>query len=283
MRPRNLSLMISMLPLAAMLSTPLLAQDAADAQQLAARRARQTPPAPGKLDPNCKVEVLTIQNVDAVDLSQIIQQFAAAMGEAVFIASDSSTNRLVVGANSDAVLAKLEDLIKSLDKPADTVGPQKVIESIILQHSNAHELGGYLIDLTRMGSRGAAPRISIVPDARTNTLWVSGDSDDVRRVVEVAQKMDAIASRADSNDTGPTAWRHYRLQHTSATETSAVINELLKISMSKARVVPDSSSNSLLTSAAEADDARIAELVQLLDVPADKKNSTGSSDAPKEK
>lgn len=233
----------------------------------------QPPPDPRRaaLQPDSELRVLTIRHVDVMELAQTVQSFAGAMREPAFIAPYPATQRLVLAANSEVVLAKLETLISALDQLPEAELAKELVESVTLGNATAEQLAHALIQLTQLSGR--AVRLSIVPDLRTNTLWIYGDGEEVKRCAEIARKMDTLADGATPGggggvSRGLTDWRHYPLQHTDAARVSEVINELLKLSSIKARVVADAHSNALVASVPEGVDiSSVSELVRLLDVP----------------
>lgn len=96
-------------------------------------------------------------------------------------------------------------------------------------------LGSSLMDMTGLSSLGAATSLRIVPEVRSNALYVSGPSDLVQQVEEVLKVLDASELPESLRDRLP---RMVPVEHADVDEVAAIIENVYKDYMQAPAAMP---------------------------------------------
>jgi type II secretory pathway component GspD/PulD (secretin) len=96
-------------------------------------------------------------------------------------------------------------------------------------------LGSSLMDMSGLSSLGAASTLRIVPEIRSNALYVSGPSDLVRQVEDVLKVLDASELPESLRDRVP---RMIAVEHADVTEVAEIIESLYKDYMQAPAAIP---------------------------------------------
>ena len=168
------------------------------------------------------------------------------------IVSDPGTNRLIVSADVED-MAKIEGLVKELDKASVDVGGVKVIP---LEVADASQLASVVSNAVRkIDSHGRVTTpLLISPDTRTNSLIISGPAGDIKAaevlITQLDKKLDKEVReiRVIRLTTGNAATMAQSLMRLFAQETSSI-----RYSSSYSRYGSSSSSRSASTFRVEAE------------------------------
>ncbi len=196
----------------------------------------------------------------------------------VTVSVDSRNNAMIIaGAGGDIDTAA--QLIEQLDVKPTTEARE--VHVVHLKNGDAREIGRALEQTFASETRDARGRvrrqsnIQVSTDRSSNTLIIAAAGGEWPRVQEVLEKL-----QAQAQDVATPSTRLIALQHAKVDQLVRTLNEIFsprgrgrRRGSSDAPVTITSSqrSNSLLVSAAEDDQAKIAELVKRLDVPSSEK------------
>jgi len=200
--------------------------------------------------------------------------------EKVSIAFDVRTNVLIISASKEN-FAVIDELIKTLDE-ADEFGVLGNVKLYQLANANAMDVGPTIqkfFDQKRSaeqatGASGRSLPVTIIPDARTNTLLVAGSKESFKAV-------DAMIKKLDAADLPPaTAFRTFYLKHATASALQPILEKLFSQRVERGTtkntvtVIADAQSNSLIVGAAPDDMTTAETLIAQFDV--DQGNSGGA-------
>jgi len=133
-----------------------------------------------------EIRIVEVRHADAVEIAATIDRLLQRTSSYANLNVYRPRNAIVVASDEQAVVERIVGLIGELDvAPEPTETARVEVESVSLLHANACELTEVLCRLapTRADLR-------IVPDARTNNLWLSGEPTLVKTFVEIARTMD---------------------------------------------------------------------------------------------
>ncbi|HUU59998.1 MAG TPA: secretin N-terminal domain-containing protein, partial [Phycisphaerae bacterium] len=200
------------------------------------------------------------------------QSPALAAREKVSIATDIRTNVLIVSASKEN-FAVIEEILKRIDASEDftLLGD---VQIYTLKHADATRLAPTLQQFFQAkraaeqatGGTGRSLPVSIIPDARTNTLLVAGSRESFRAIEVMIAKLDAKEVLAE------TEFRIFELKHATAAKLQATLQRLFDqrvvrdTKKNPVTLIADTQANSLIVGAT-AEDMKLAEsLVSRLDV-----------------
>lgn len=220
------------------------------------------------------LRVVKLENADAVRLGPVIEEFFAAKRQAelqvseqlrivpLVVVPDSRTNTLLLAGGKEYFDAA-EAMISRLDGQA--AAPATLFRVFELRQATASVLQGTLQRLfEKRVSRGEeAEPVTLIADARTNSLIVGASDVDMAMVESLVEQLDVSAkvgepqvevfplSKSDAATVAETLKNLYRSQSDqTAGELSVTVDERI---------------NALLVQAGEADLKRIREIVRQLD------------------
>ncbi|MDP6637501.1 MAG: secretin N-terminal domain-containing protein [Phycisphaerae bacterium] len=259
------------------------------------------------------VRMFSIKNADAQRVSTLLSSLitqglykpgaiaagtnsALANREKVAIAVDTRTNVLIVSASKEN-FAVIEEIIRKID--SDDAVLSGDIRAFPLKKASATNLADTLNNLYRAklqaeqasGSSGRSLPTSIIPDARTNTLLVTGSRESFKSIADMIKQLDTGASARI------TEIRVFELKSADADELATILMETLttkpksviddpnvrqamlkfvtqdkdgKMVVAKALqegllITPDSRNNSLVVSAPVENMPLLANLIKALD------------------
>lgn len=243
---------------------------------------RPEPPPARPMRPNLAVKVVPLK---AARAGEIVRAFQAIgdFSDGLRIASDASTNSLIVVGDEPSLNTKVLPLIEALDHPG-AVEDKPTDETAIVQLKNARART-VVETLTQLeprsrGVQGLGPPIvRLVDDERTNTVWIVGEAERVHR-------LEAWAKTLDAPEVGPSAskreLRYYTLKNADAGALGKTVGQTMGILRMDAGIVPDHASGTLIAIATPSDQDIIASIVTRLDVPATRVRTYGE-DAPEPK
>jgi len=232
------------------------------------------------------VRMYTLKNADAQRIATMLQSLlsdglykpGAAAGasaaikarEKVAVAVDTRTNVLIVSASKEN-FAVVEQIIKRLDATADygLYGDMKIYT---LKHADATRLAPTLQRIFQAKraaeaatGAGRSLAVSVIPDARTNSLLVTGSR-------ESFKAMDAMIARLDAKEVlAETEFRVFTLTNATAAKVQDTLAKLFTqrtgrdARKSAVTIIADSRANSLIVGATSDDMKLAGSLVSQLD------------------
>lgn len=249
----------------------------ANAQDAPPAPPRPEPPAQRVRDPrptlqDHEIRIVEVRHADAEEIAITIDRLIKNTSSYACLNVFRPRNAIIVASNEPSVVERIAALIGELDvAPEPSEADRVEVDSVSLLHANACELTEVLC---RLAPNRADLRI--VPDARTNNLWFSGDVALVRTFTEIARTMDkqtrdtGSARRTSEGPTVDYPVKVYGLAHVDADEVAAAIQRVLGPGRSSTRVVPEAGSNRLLVRADPGDLRQIESLIATLDLPTKK-------------
>lgn len=190
----------------------------------------------------------------------------------VTIIPDVRSSAIIISASPEN-LAIVESVLKDLDR-VDVPVFQADSAVVPLRNADVVQVSSILTDLmegirTAMGDQGKEFQLTIIPNARTNSLILSGTRLALRRAQEIIPTLDISVDRMAYET------RVYRLKQASASRLEGVMTDLFEKREPSAGgkektpvvVIPDDSANALIVSASREVQEEITRLVEKLDQP----------------
>ncbi len=229
------------------------------------------------------VQVFTLRNAQAENVAdQIKKLFDEGLYTGVFtsdnqIAKERQKVAIVADPRSNAIIASASktnlSIIEKLVQQMDTdKAPMLNADTRIfrLQYADSMKIASILDRLFEgMGgsSQGDFKAPTIVADAASNTLIITGSRDGIKRATDLIASLDHQTDQTSLT-------RVYDLKYASALKLAAKLQEVFKSRQEGAKetersptfIMPDEATNSLIATAAEEDHALIEHLLSLLDV-----------------
>jgi general secretion pathway protein D len=137
--------------------------------------------------------VFLLQNESALQLVPVLRPLVTANN---FVAAYANNNAIVITDYAENV-KRIESIIRSIDQPSGSE-----VQVVRLQHASAIDVAqtikGVMPETSPSpGAPGAAPKVSIATDPRTNTLLVRGDNPaHIARVKSLAASLDTPGAGA---------------------------------------------------------------------------------------
>jgi len=196
---------------------------------------------------------------------------ALAAREKVSITVDIRTNVLIISASKEN-FAVIEEIIKTIDKSSDFGGLADV-RMFILKRADAMRMAPTLQELfdaklaaeKAAGGAVSALSISVIPDARTNTLLVTGSREGFVTIEAIIKQLDAEDVTVASD------FKVFQLKLATASALQPTLEELLSQRVTRdpdkdpISVIADSRLNAIIIGAS-AEDMKLAEsLISQLD------------------
>jgi len=191
--------------------------------------------------------------------------------EKVAIAFDARTNVLIVSASKEN-FAVIDELIKALDATEDFGGDVRMYQ---LKHADATEVAPTLqrfFDAKRQaeqqtGATGRSLPVSVIPDARTNTLLVTGSRESFKAIDAMIERLDAVESPP------ATDFRIFYLKNATAATQQPILEKLLderivREDKDAITVIADPNANALIVGASPDDIKVVESLIPSLDTTA---------------
>tara|TARA_R110001592_G_scaffold125262_4_gene335051 strand:- start:121272 stop:125117 length:3846 start_codon:yes stop_codon:yes gene_type:complete len=168
------------------------------------------------------------------------------------VAVSSNGDNLIISSTDLEALNRLEKMIEALTqaippknqwtvfylRSADATATAKMLESLFPSSSVSDmdsgsgmlsgitNIGGSLMDATGLSTLGMGPQtLRIIPEVRSNALYVTGPSDKVRSVEQMLKVLDTSELPASLRDRSPGI---IPVEFASATEVSNIVKELYK-------------------------------------------------------
>ncbi len=232
------------------------------------------------------VRFYPLQNSEAGDVADKINElfekglYHPSMGLDNPVAEERQKIALVADARSNSIIASasrqnlsiIERLIEKMDGDMAALF-QDDTKMFVLQHADAVRLADMLEKLFE-GRKSDAPepdlfRVpTIIPDARSNTLIISGARDSLRRCEDLVAQLDRPAGPPSA------VFEVYALKHSSAAKLAGKMQALFEKRSEREEdigiainIVADEPTNTLITSASRDDHLLISGLLKLLDQP----------------
>lgn len=149
-----------------------------------------------------EVEVIPLQYASAGDVVQVLNSLLQTQqgyeaGPPLKLVADTRTNSILVGGDKNDRL-RIRALIARLDTPSETGNTQVIYLRYAKAKDIADELKSFVEDLQKQGSTGSTsassaanqPQVSLIPDARTNSLVITAPPKVMRAVEDVIAKLD---------------------------------------------------------------------------------------------
>jgi len=219
------------------------------------------------------IRMYTLKNADATQLGPTLQSLFDAKRQAeidaggsgralqVTFVPDARTNTLLVAGSRES-FAAVEAILKQLD--GENVVAATQFRVFRLKNATATTLQPTLDRLfTQRVTRGQTrDPVTIIADARANTLIVGASPHDMKLAEALIKQLDEAESKAD------TALKSFTLEKADATQVADTLRALYEAPGAAAGAVTigvDERTNTIIVSAGPADLKRIAELIQQLD------------------
>lgn len=232
--------------------------------------APQAPPGPGPapfVPPEPRTtHVVPIRHADAHEIARLVGAHYG-QGEGFRVAAIARSNALAVSTPRGMDAAPLLELIAELDQPAVQAEAGPVIEPVVLKAADAERVADHLRMLLSPEGRQRGP-VMVVADRQASAVWLSGPHGQVETAAAVARRMDelTIAAMGDGGQRDSAQLRFYPLRHAAAGPLSDTLNAIMQSMQERVRVLADAQSNTLIANANETQHARIAAVLERLDV-----------------
>jgi len=170
-------------------------------------------------------QVIQVKNIAAAQLVPILRPLIPQYGH---LAAHPGSNMLIISDRAHNV-QRIVSIIRRIDQSND-----EDIEVVPLEHASATEIVRVLTALTQTPRADGAPvSISLIADARTNSVLIGGDKSDRLRLRALIAHLDTPLEHggdtqvrylryADSEDLATKLQQHFSQQATSATAGGAV-------------------------------------------------------------
>jgi type II secretion system protein D len=222
------------------------------------------------------IRLFTLKNADATRLAPILQQLFTAKRTAetaaggtgrmlpVSVFADARTNTLLVTGSKESFNA-VEAMIRELD--TDQILASNEFRVFYLKQATATVIAPTLTQLfaQRVARGGVKEPVTIVTEARTNSLIVSASPDDLKVAESLINRLDAEPDRPG------TSVQVFAIAKADATQVATTLKSLYTAQGAAAAGTPsvvvgvDERINAVVVSAGPADLKRIGEIVQQLD------------------
>lgn len=173
------------------------------------------------------IELLRLEHVDSTALSELLTTLYEQLARVRNRGEDAPTRISVlpvVKPNAVLIVApegeidSVLDLASELDQPVD---PTKEFEVFPLRNANAEQAAETITEFYTEPT-GLEPRVTVVPDIRTNSLVVSARPRDM-------EEISSLVRRIDSNESGAVSrLKVYPLKSAAAEELAEVINTAIQ-------------------------------------------------------
>jgi type II secretion system protein D len=222
------------------------------------------------------IRLFTLKNADATRLAPILQQLFTAKRTAetaaggtgrmlpVSVFADARTNTLLVTGSKESFNA-VEAMVRELD--TDQILASNEFRVFYLKQATATVIAPTLQQLfaQRVARGGVKEPVTIVTEARTNSLIVSASPDDLKVAESLINRLDAEPDRPG------TSVQVFAIAKADATQVATTLRSLYTAQGAAAAGTPsvvvgvDERINAVVVSAGPADLKRIGEIVQQLD------------------
>ncbi len=234
--------------------------------------AAQAPPQGGRrggdapLPADWAFRTVSLKHADCRDLANVLMQAAGIYRKPILVTPYEATNTLVIGAD-DETAARLTALVSELDVPAPPE-PRTgaAFKAITLAHAQVKSAVQFLHELQ---PRSRAP-LRIFGDERSATVWLGGDPEQVEALSKLLADLDSRPSRAQVGAQQAGECRVYALRHADAPQLAELLGNVASDLAIDARILADPRTNALVAVATEKQHARIAGLIELLDLPGER-------------
>jgi len=219
------------------------------------------------------IRMYTLKNADATQLGPSLQALFDAKRQAevaaggsglsltVSFVPDARTNTLLVAGSRES-FAAVEEMLKKLD--AEQIVAATQFKVFRLKNATATTLQPTLDQLfTQRVTRGQTREpVTIIADARANTLIVGASPHDMKLAESLIKQLDEAEAKAD------TALTSFTLEKADATQVANTLRALYQPPGAAAGAVTigvDERTNTIIVSAGPADLKRISDLIKQLD------------------
>jgi type II secretory pathway component GspD/PulD (secretin) len=214
-----------------------------------------------------EIDVIFLEHAYCQNVAEVVGKMEFALGSNTLTSIEQNQNALIVGASAET-LVKVRDLVKQLDHPvAQGRSPSFVDTPVKLANASAKDVADYLLVLSKsFGNRRAAA--GVICDSRTNTVWLSGNKEQVDRLAKVASQMDApTESGPVSAQAKAPVTRIYALNHCRPSDAAKTLHYLQEAAGGKARFFPFDPTRRLFVLADDNEQEIVSGLVSELDIP----------------
>lgn len=245
-------------------------------------RAAQPKAPRGALRESAVVRVIPIKHCNADDLARVLQVVDDALGD-LRIATEMSTNSLVVAGDEKTLAAKIMPLLEALDRPlqAPAAPAAEATISIHLQHADAPTVVKALYQLSGEsgGSPNRRPSVRLVGDTRTNTVLLVGAADRVKQYETWARELDTSESPPKISQR---ELRYYTLKSADARMLGKTVSQTLGAMSLDVPIISDIATDTLIAIGTKDDHDLVSGIIAKLDVPA-KNRAVPAETAPEPK
>ncbi len=207
------------------------------------------------------IKMIPIENTTPSTIAGAIRSLMPTTS-AVFYPDDAA-NRLIIR-DSTAAIEQAVRIIKELDQPIE--GEDIVLEVKNLKSASVYYVYSALNEFSNQLAqfRGKAKtKARVVYEPTSSSILLFGKKDDVKQLLEVADKLDVVAL----GDSKP---RIIQLKNAQATQVYSQLNQVIPTITNKQTppvIIPDTRMNSLLVAASPADVTKVVDLIEGLDSP----------------
>lgn len=220
------------------------------------------------LQESAVVRVIAIKHCNADDLARVLQIVDDALGT-IRIATEMSTNSLIIAGDENVITAKILPLLTALDRPtqAPAAPASDVTATIRLQHANAMNVVQALQQLSGElgGLPNRRPTIRVVGDTRTNTVLVVGTADRVKQFENWARELDTTEAPPKHSQR---ELRYYVLKSADSRMLGKTVAQTLGAMSIDVPVISDPATDTLIAIGTKDEHELVAGIVAKLDVPA---------------
>ena len=240
------------------------------------RTANEERPEPKGPPPESNIVVVPVRHANAREAARVLRELLPLMEKHTVITVDEPTNAIILGADPQVALPKLQSVLAALDQPPSETAEATnfQLQAVALKHALANEVADRLPALiggvsgkARIRGLGGEDRTStrFIADPRANVVWISGESADVKAAAAYAAEMDKVTGLVGA--TVPRveglSLHAFPLRHADAEHTAEHVQSLLP----KIMVVGDDDSGTLLAVVSTDQASMIASIVEKIDVP----------------
>lgn len=211
---------------------------------------------------SAKVAVVVLKNADAREIADPLRLLAREFPADVVLSGLAEGRLLLIGAQDDETLTRLREIAAMIDEatPTATAAGRSMV-GIVLQHANAQEVAKTVAVLN--GSR----QCQVVPDVRSNTLWLSGDEQQVVELQRVVGQIEDSSAKPQKTAATNREMRYYVLAYTPASAIAKTLRQLVGVDaeIGDCQIIENAAANTCIVMADPQTQSKIAEIVKMLD------------------
>ncbi len=230
--------------------------------------ARSSPvPTSGGKGGQIVTHVIQLRNIAAAKLIPILRPLVP---QQAHMAAYAPSNAIIIS-DSAANIARIRDVIRQIDRSASS--GTSIVE---LQHASAEEVVRLLetLEKAEAGKEGGQVRVRLVPDSRTNSILITGEDTERKRVRSLIEHLDAPL---EQSGTARVIYLNYADAVVLAETLNRVVQNVSKLDGKKkggnvpveannANIEADEATNSLIITADAAIMQNLESIIKRLDI-----------------